>query len=250
VASSAIDRPYRGSPTAAPQARWRDWRTLAAVFVALCALLLGCVSSHTTLACDRQAGMCELTRATAGETSARSIALSDITGASLKIIRGARWLRTYQIALETRGGPLELRGAGSEGEMQAFVKDVDGFVRTPGPGRLAAGYGSVWGRLESWAIVLGVIFLMFAYSLPTVRVTADRATQRLVFDLRPFGPLLARQRSYSLAAVRQARVSVRGTPAWVELVLTNDTTVRLAGSVSSRGPCQVLAMRINDVLRA
>jgi hypothetical protein len=250
VASTAVEHPYRATSTEAPHARWRDWRTLVVVFAAFCALLLGCFSSRTILDCDRRAGTCQLTRETAIETSARFVGLSDITGASLKVNRGARWLRTYEFALETRGGRVQLRPAGSQDEMQAFVAAVDGFVRTPGQATLAAGFGSVWGRFERWSVALAVLFALFAWTLPTVRVTADRATQRLVFDIRPFGPLFARQRSYALAAVRQARVSVRGTPAWVELVLSDGTTARLPGSVASRGPCEVLATRINDVLRA
>ena len=250
MASPAVEHPYRATSTGTPHASWRDWRTLIVVLAAFCALLLGCFSSRTILGCDRRAGTCQVTKETATETSARFIALNDITGASLKVNRGARWLRTYELALETPAGPVQLRPAGSQDEMQAFVDAVDGFVRTPGEASLAAGYGSVWGRFERWASVLGVLFAMFAYSLPTVRVTADRAAQRLVFDIRPFGRLFARQRSYALATVRQARVSVRGTPAWVELVLSDGTSARLPGSVASRGPCEVLATRINDVLRA
>jgi hypothetical protein len=220
------------------------------VFAAFCGLLLGCFSSRTTLGCDRRAGTCQLTEETATETSARFIALTDSNGASLKVNRGARWLRTYELALETRGGAVQLRPAGSQDEMQAFVDGVNGFFRTPGEASLAAAYGSVWGRFERWASVLAALFALFAYSLPTLRVTADRAAQRLVFEIRPFGPLFARQRSYPLAAVREARVSVRGTPAWVELVLSDGTSTRLPGSVASRGPCEILATRINDVLRA
>jgi hypothetical protein len=246
----AVDHPYRATSPAAPHASWRDWRTLAIVFAAFCALLFGCLSSRTTLACDRRAGICQLTKETTAETSARSFALADVTGASLHVNRGARWLRTYELAIETRGGPVELRPASSQDQMQAFVAAVDGFVDAPGEASLSAGYGSVWGRFERWSIVLGVLFGVFAYSLPALRITADRATQRLVFDLRPFGPLLARQRSYALASVREARVSVRGTPAWVELVLADGTSVRLPGSVASQGPCKVLAARINGVLRA
>jgi hypothetical protein len=260
VTSAAVGHPYRARSTAVPRASWRDWRTLAVVFAAFCALLLGCFSSHTTLACDRRAGTCQLTKATVTETSARSVAVADLAGASLKVTHGARWLTTYQLALETRGGPLSLTPAGSQDQMQAFVDAVDGFVHAPQESRvstpgtrdfsLSTGYGSVWGRFEAWSVVLGLLFLIFAYSLPTVRMTADRFTQRLVFDIRPFGPLLARRRFYALSSVREARVSERGTPAWVELLMTDETSVRLPGSVAPRGSCQVLATRINDVLRA
>jgi hypothetical protein len=253
VTSAAIDHPYRARNAAAPRASWRDWRTLVVIFAAFGAVLIGCFSSRTALSCDRNAGSCQLTRATATATSARSIALADIEGASLKVNRGARWLRTYELTLETRNGPLRLTPAGSQDEMQSFAEDVDGFVRTPvrnaGPTLLAV-YGSVRGHFERYSLLLGVLFLVFAYSLPTLRVSADRATRRLVFDIRPFGPFLARQRSYALASVREARVSGRGTPAWVELVMTDGTNVRLAGSVAPRGSCHVLATRINGVLRA
>jgi hypothetical protein len=248
VASPAIQHPYRAS-AAPPRATWRDWRTLVVVFVGCAWLVSNGPSSRTTLACDRHAGTCELTQETATERSARPVAIADLRGASLEVIRGARWLRQYRLTLDTPGAPIRLRPAGSQDRMQAFVDAVDAFARSPADAALTASYGSVWGRFVQWAIGLGVVFLAFAYSLPTVRVRVDRDAQRLLFDLRPFGPLLARHRSYPLASVREARVAVRGTPAWVELRMHDGSAVRLAGSVAPHGSCEVLAARINDVLR-
>jgi hypothetical protein len=240
---------YRSSPTSRAQAHWRDWRTLLCLFVALAAFLAGYLSSHTSLRCDRNAGTCVLATRTVVGSTERTIPLADVTGADLKILRQARYLRAYEMDLSTHAGPIRLSPAGSDEDMQAFVESVNSYVRSPAQPQLDVAYGSIGARLVTPSIVFGVVFLAFFYFLPTVQVTADRGKQLLVFDIRPFGRLFARQRTYPLASVRTARVSERGTPSWVELSMLDGTTARVVGSTAPHRRAEVIADTINGVLR-
>jgi hypothetical protein len=240
---------YRTSRTVRTQVRWRDWRTLACLFVALSAFLAAYLSSHTSLRCDRNARTCVLARRTVAGSTERTIPLAEITGAHLKILRQARYLRAYQMDLSTPSGPIRLSPAGSDEDMQAFVESVNAYVRSPAQSQLDAAYGSIGARLVTPSIVFGAIFLAFVYFLPAVRVTADPGKQVLAFDIRPFGRLLARRRTYPLGSVLAARVSEGGTPSWVELSMIDGTTARVVGSTAPHRRAQAIAAMINGVLR-
>jgi hypothetical protein len=240
---------YRTSRPMQAQAHWRDWRTLACLFVALSAFLAGYLSSHTSLRCDRNAGTCVLAKRTVAGLTERTIPLADITGAGFKVLRQARYLRAYEMDLSTHADPIRLSPAGSDEDMQTFVESVNAYVRSPAQPQLDVAYGSIGARLVTPSIVFGAIFLAFVYFLPAVRVTADRAEQVLAFEIRPFGRLLARRRTYSLGSVRAARVSERGTPSWVELTMLDGTTARVIGSTTPHRRAEVIAAMINGVLR-
>jgi hypothetical protein len=241
---------YRTSRTTPAQAHWRDWRTLVCLFVALSAFLAGYLSSRTSLRCDRNAGTCVLAKQTVAGSTERTIPLADLTGADLKVLREARYLRAYEMGLSTRADPIRLSPAGSDEDMHAFVDSVNAYVRSPAQPQLDAAYGSIGARLVTPSILFGAIFLAFVYFLPAVRVTADRGAHVLAFDIRPFGRLLARRRAYPLGSVRAARVSERGTPSWVELSMLDGTTARVVGSTAPHRRAEMIAAMINGVLRA
>jgi hypothetical protein len=220
--------------------------------LALVAFLGFYLSSHTSLSCDRAAGSCRLLQQTVTGSSERTLPLADVTGAKLLVIHGTRHSTKIQVDLATKSEVIHLRSGRVDDDMRSFVTAVNAFVRAPAEPRLDAAYGDVWGAVRSCAYVVAVIFLVGVFVTPEVRASIDRGQQLLVFDIRPFGPVLSRRRTFPTALVLEARpysitFGARGV-LFVRLYMIDGTSWDVAGSTASGRRCREIADRINGVL--
>jgi hypothetical protein len=208
------DGPYRTARSTVVQARWRDWRTILFFATVVAGMWLLCLSVRTTFACDREAGRCSLQTHTVLGTTERVIPLASFIGATLASFHEPRCQERecpLDVLLSTTAGEIPLPSAGSDVELSAFYGAVNQFARTPDAPTLAVAYGSVWRRCEEYAPIFVLPLVGCLFVRPGVRVTSDRATQRLVFEIRALGPVLARKRTYDLATVLVAPTLVVGT---------------------------------------
>jgi hypothetical protein len=253
------DGPYRTARSTVAQARWRDWRTILFFAAVVAGMWLLCLSVRTTFACDREAGRCSLQRHTVLGTTERVIPLASVTGAALAAFSDPRCRPGLErecpldIHLSTTAGEIRLPSAGSDVELSAFSRAVNQFVWTPDEPTLAVAYGSVWRRCEGYAPIFVLLLVGCLFIRPGVRVTSDRA-QRLVFEIRALGPVLARKRTYDLATVQAATVLTarsrrrRYSRASVQLVMRDASRVDVPVSGGSPRGCQAIADKINEVL--
>jgi len=259
------DGPYRTVRSTVAQARWRDWRTILFFATVVAGMWLLCLSVRTTFACDREAGRCSLQTHTVLGTTERVIPLASLTGAALFSFHDPRCRPGTErecppdVLLFTTAGDIRLPSAGSDVELSAFYRAVNQFVRTPDAPTLAVAYGSVWRRCEGYAPIFVLLLVGCLFVRPGVRVTSDRATQRLVFEIRAVGPVLARKRTYDLATVLTATVLTatvltarsrrpRYSRASVQLVMRDASRVDVPVSGGSPRGCQAIADKINEVL--
>jgi hypothetical protein len=250
---STSGHPYRPTPSAPNEARWRNWWGLVAMVVIGVAFLGLNLSSHSSLSCDRAAGSCQLLQQTVAGSSVRPLALAEITGAKLVIMNQRRHSTTFEVDLATRSEVIHLGSGKSESDMRSFVQAVNAFVRTPAQQKLDAAYGDVWATAKFWAWIFAAVFLVFSYATPAVRVSLDPGDPLLVFDIRPFGALLARRLTYPAASVLEARpylsgIGLKGRSLSVRLYMVDGTSVGVAGSASSARRCRQIADMINGVL--
>ncbi len=256
------DGPYRTARSTVAQARWRDWRTIVFFATVVAGMWLLCLSVRTTFACDREAGRCSLQTQTVLGTTERVIPLAIVTGARLALFDDPRCRPGTErecppgVQLLTTAGEIRLPSEGSDVELSAFKRAVDQFVRSPDAPTLAVAYGSVWRRCEGYAPIFVLLLVGCLFVRPGVRVTSDRAKQRLVFEIRALGPVLARKRTYDLATVQAATVLTatarsrrpRYSRASVQLAMRDASRVDVPVSGGSPRRCQAIADKINEVL--
>ena len=253
------DGPYRTVCSTVAQARWRDWRTILFFATVVAGMWLLCLSVRTTFACDREAGRCSLQTHTALGTTERVIPLASVTGAALAPFPDSRCQERecpLDVRLFTTAGEIRLPSTGSDVELFAFNRAVNQFVRTRDARTLAVAYGSVWRRCEEYAPIFVLLLVGCLFVRPGVRVTSNQATQRLVFEIRALGPMLARKRTYDLATVQVATVLTatarshrpRYSRASVQLVMRDASSVDVPVSGGSPRGCQAIVDKINAVL--
>jgi hypothetical protein len=256
--------PYRTARSTVAHDRWRDWRTIVFFATVVAGMWLLCLSVRTTFACDREAGRCSLQTHTVLGTTERVVPLASVTGATLTLFSDPRCRPGTErecppgVQLLTTAGEIRLPSAGSDVELIAFDRAVNQFVRTPDAPTLAVAYGSVWRRCVGYAPIFVLLLVGCLFVRPGVRVTSDRATQRLVFEIRALGPVLARKRTYDLATVQAAMVLTatarsrrpRYSRASVQLVMRDASRVEVPVSGGSPSGCQAIADKINEVLHA
>jgi hypothetical protein len=237
-------------------ARWMDRTGIPialGIMLVMDVLALG-PGTTVTFSCDRPSALCLLDVKRPVNSYNWSFPLAnlyDVPAVTRRRHKGSN-ITDVIVSLETKDHTLELPMECTDTERSAFSAAARTFLKSRDQGRLELTCAKAKGTSKEVATMLLVelaILLLVRLLTPSVRIWADRVRHKLVFDIRPFGPLFARRKEYDLYAVREAIVQR-------SIMFNGTSSVRLAmgaqtfalGAWASGTGSWRLADKINEVL--
>jgi hypothetical protein len=246
--------PYRAASSPASVVRsWRDYATIS-----ICALgsawyfALGVSgSTRVELHCDRSAGTCRLDETTLFGTSSKDLALASIRGArSFFVNTGKHAAAKHAVELLTTAAPVRLPdGNAPDNQRVAVVPPIQTFLESTTQPRLDVAYGhaDTWADVGKSGFEFALMMIAVLLLRPGVRIYAAEGV--LVFEVRPWGPLVVTKRRFELAHAGSAWINKSRRGGSVVLAMRDGSTRPLGyWAFSTRGASARLRDRIDEVI--